>query len=215
MKIGDFSLNWFDLAVVAVIAIGVIRGRSRGMSSELMDVLKWLLIVVVGGLIYRPAGKYLATITHLSPVTNYLMVYAFVVVVIRFVFGWLGRLVAEKLIGSDVFGSWEYYLGMAAGGTRFACYLLVAMAALNPAYLTPEQLAAQARKQRENFEDISFPTFGTLHHTVFTGSASGKFVKQYLGHELIVATASDRDSRPADSVRKQRERALDEVIGEK
>jgi uncharacterized membrane protein required for colicin V production len=215
MKLGDIVINWFDIAVVGVIAIGIFRGRKRGISEELLDLVKWLAIVVCAGLAYRPFGQFIAGYTHISPMTGYIIAYLSVVVGIRTFFGWIRRMLGEKLVGSDVFGSWEYYLGMGAGAVRFACYLLVLLALLNPAYLTPEQLAAQARKQRENFEDISFPTLGTMQHTVFSGSASGRLTKRYLAHELIATTDADKTAAAADTIGRQRERAVDEVLGDK
>jgi uncharacterized membrane protein required for colicin V production len=215
MKAGDIVINWFDFVVVAVVTIGIFRGRKRGMSEELLDLLKSLAIVVAAALLYRPVGKSVADYTHISPVSSYVLAYLAVLIVVRTLFGWLKRMVGEKLLGSDVFGSGEYYLGMVAGAGRFTCYLIMFLAVLNAAYLTPDQLAAQARRQRESFEDISFPTLGTLQHTVFTGSASGALVKQYLAHELIITTAADKNIKPADTLGRQRERAISDIIGEK
>jgi uncharacterized membrane protein required for colicin V production len=215
MKIGDLAINWFDIIVVVVIGIGLYRGRNRGMSQELLDVLQWLLIVVVGALTYRPVGKAVADYTHISPITGFLLAYLATLILIRTVFGWIKRMVGEKLVGSDVFGSWEYYLGMAAGAARFACFLVVILALLNAPYFTAEQLAAEARMQKENFEDISFPTLGTVQQTVFVGSASGRFAKRYLAHELIVTSASDKSAAPTDTIRRKEERALSEILGDK
>jgi len=38
-----------------------------------------------------------------------------------------------QIIGSDVFGNAEYYLGMCAGAVRYACVTLVVLAFLNAA----------------------------------------------------------------------------------
>jgi uncharacterized membrane protein required for colicin V production len=215
MKIGTFAYSWFDLAVVAVLAVGILRGRSRGMSEELLDVLKWLSIVVLGGLAYQPLGTLLSDYTHLGLAAAYVTVYIGLAIALRLFFGWLKHLVGEKLVGGDVFGNWEYYLGMAAGAVRFGCYLVVGMALLNAYHVSPEQLAADARMQQENFGDISFPTLGRIQQSVFNGSASGQLVKTYLGHELIVNAPSERSAAPAETFRAKRERAIYEVLGEK
>ncbi len=215
MNIGSFAYSWFDLAVVAVLVVGIVRGRSRGMSEELLDVLKWLAIVVIGGMVYRPLGHYVADYTHLGIASSYVVVYLGVLIVIRALFQWIKRLAGEKLVGSDLFGNGEYYLGMAAGAVRFACYIIVGMALLHARHVSADQLAADARMQQENFGDISFPTIGRIQQTVFKGSASGQFVKRYLEHELIVSTAADRNVRPAETLRRQRERTIDEVLGGK
>ena len=43
----NFTLSWFDLVALAVLVVGLFRGRKRGMSEELLDVFQWLLIVVI------------------------------------------------------------------------------------------------------------------------------------------------------------------------
>ena len=215
MSFGGFAFSWIDVAVVALLGVGMYRGRCRGMSEELLDVLQWLAIVVVAGMVYQPAGRFVSDFTHLGRVTSYITVYVSVLISIRLVFGWIKRMVGEKLLGSDIFGSSEYYLGMGAGAVRFACYILVGMALLNAKYISPEQLAAEARMQKENFGDISFPTLGSLQQTVFKASVSGIFVKRYLGHELIVTTAADRSAAPAETLGRARERAVYEVLGER
>jgi uncharacterized membrane protein required for colicin V production len=215
MKVGEIFINGFDLLVLIVIAIGIFRGRSRGMSQELLDVLQWLLVVVLGALVYRPFGKAIADVIHISPITGFLLAYISALLLVRVVFGWLKRMVGEKLFGSDIFGNGEYYLGMFAGAVRFGCFLIVGLAILNAPYFTPEQLAAEARMQKENFEDISFPTLGTIQQTVFTGSASGRFAKRYLAHELIVTSASDKTTAPADTMRRREERAISDILGDK
>lgn len=215
MNLGELTFNWFDLAVLIVLSIGVLRGRSRGMSEELLDVFKWLVIVFAGGMAYRPLGKYIVAYTHLPPTAAYLVVYAFIIVAVRFCFNWIKRVVGEKLVGSDVFGRCEYYLGMIAGAVRFACYLLVGMAVLHASPVTAEQLAAQARMQQDNFGDISFPTLGSMQQTVFAGSASGRFTKKYFGHELIVTTPTEKSEPSRDTLGRQRERAISEAMGER
>jgi uncharacterized membrane protein required for colicin V production len=215
MEIGGLRLTAFDLVVVTMLGVGVFRGRSRGMSLELLDLLQWLIIVVVGALVYQPVGQYLVSFAHLSVLSSYVLVYLLVIVSVRLFFGWIKRLVGEKLVGSDVFGSWEYYLGMAAGATRFACYLIVGMALLNAKYVSPEEMASDARMQQENFGDISFPTIGRIQQSVFVASASGSLVKKYLGHELIVTGANARRTAPMETLGRQRERAVMEVMGDK
>jgi uncharacterized membrane protein required for colicin V production len=215
MKLGEFAYSWFDLLVVVVLAIGVWRGRTRGMSEELLDLLKWLAILTVGGMVYSPAGRFLDSYTHLGLGVAYVAVYLGVIIVMRLCFGWIKHLVGEKLVGGDAFGGAEYYLGMLAGAVRFGCYVVVAMAFLNAHYVSPEQVAADARMQQENFGDISFPTIGRMQHTVFDGSASGQLVKKYLAHELIVSTPSERSAATIETLRSQRERAVYEALGER
>lgn len=215
MDLGGFAINWFDLGVVGLLALGMYRGRSRGMSEELLDVVKWLVIVVVGGMIYRPVGRFAAGYVHLPVAVSYVAVYILLIITVRTVFGAIRRAAGEKLVGSDVFGNSEYYLGMMAGGLRFACYLIVGMALLNAKHISSEERAAMARMQQENFGDISLPTLGSIQQTVFAGSASGQFAKRYLAGQLIVPDASDPGARRGDTIGRQRERAISEILGEK
>jgi uncharacterized membrane protein required for colicin V production len=215
MNLSALSYNWFDLAVVILLAIGVLRGRSRGMSEELLDLLKWLGIVVLGGMAYQPIGGFLADYTHMALGASYVFAYFIVLILMRLLFSWIKRMAGEKLVGGDVFGNGEYYLGMLAGAVRFACYIVVGMALLNAYYVSPEDMAANARMQQENFGDISFPTIGRVQQIVFNKSASGKLVKRYLAQELIVSTASGGSTAPAETLGRQRERIIYEALGEK
>ena len=60
MQAGKLIVGWVDLLVVVLLVVGVLRGRKRGMSEELLDVIKWSLIVLVAGLLYEPGGRWLA-----------------------------------------------------------------------------------------------------------------------------------------------------------
>ena len=63
------------MLVLAIVGFGIYRGRTRGMSEELLDVIKWLIIVVVGGMVYRPVGQFVAGYTHVGPGAAYVLVY--------------------------------------------------------------------------------------------------------------------------------------------
>ncbi len=215
MSISGFAFSYFDLGVLGLIALGMYRGRTRGMSEELLDVMKWLAIVVVGGMVYRPVGTFVASYTQLPAAAAYVAAYILVIITIRTFFGWIKRAAGEKLVGSDAFGSSEYYLGMMAGTLRFVCYLIVGMALLNAKHVTPEERAALARVQQENFGDISFPTISSLQQTVFAESASGRFAKQYLAGQMIVPDMADRRAGARDTLGRQRERAISEILGER
>ena len=59
MSIETLSLSWVDLAVALLLGVGLWRGRKRGLSEELLDIIKWTLIVLVAGLLYEPGGRFL------------------------------------------------------------------------------------------------------------------------------------------------------------
>ena len=92
---------------------------------------------------------------------------------VKVFFSWIRKIVGEKLVSNDLFGGAEFYLGMLAGAVRFGCVLLVILALLHAKNITSEQLAKQAKMQKDNFGDISFPTFGSVQHDIFYGSLSG------------------------------------------
>ena len=213
MNLQALPFNWFDLAVVAVVVAGTIVGRKKGISGELLPVFQWLAVVVVGALYYQPVGEFLAGYTNMPLLMAYRVTYLANILGHMLVFGWFKRLVGEKLVAGDIFGKMEYYLGMVAGALRSACMLMAALALLHSRYTSPEQLASEAKAQRENFGSISFPTLGLLQQTVFQHSASGRAVKKYLNEQLIVPTLPNQFAVKRDGVARSRERAVDEVIG--
>src|SRR5688572_1053748 len=131
MNLENFSVSWIDFAVVIVIMLGVLRGRKRGMSEELLDVVKWLCIVAVASFTYEPAGNFLSEKLPFGSLSCYLAVYIAVILGFKLAFTLIKRQLGEKLVGSDVFGRAEYYLGMLAGGLRYTCVIFVVLAMLN------------------------------------------------------------------------------------
>lgn len=213
MASGPFSANWFDLLLMTVLIVGIVIGRKRGMSEELLDVVQWLAMVFVAALLYRPVGDFLAGYTHMSPLWTYIGTYLFFLILLKLLFSWIKKMVGEKLIGSDVFGRLEYYLGMLAGGLRFACILLAVLAIVHARTSTPEELAAQAKMQKDNFGDISFPTFGSIQQDIFLSSFTGPYIERYLGSQLIsTAPVAPKTREP---LARKRERAVDEALGQR
>ncbi len=213
MKFGSVPINWFDLVLIGTLVAGVIQGRRRGMSAELLDVLQWLMIVVVAALYYQPVGRAIAQFSQLSLVFSYICAYVFLAIVIKSAFAWLRTSVGEKLVGSDVFGNGEYVLGMGAGAVRCLCILLAILAVLNARYVPPDKQAANARMQQDNFGSISFPTLASIQNDVFKGSLSGRFIRSHLGDQLIAQTAVDASLGQGDTLRARRNRELEEVFG--
>src|SRR5688572_15505157 len=177
--------NWFDLVLVAVLIIGMIMGRRRGMSEELLPLLQWLIIIYLGGMAYRPLGTMVAHYTALSPLAGYIIVYVATAVVVKGVFAFLKRSIGEKMVGSDVFGRLEYPLGMLAGAAHYGAVLLFCLSLLNAPYISAAEKKATAKAQQDNFGDISFPTLGSIQGGVFEMSFSGKYIKQYFHDQLM------------------------------
>ncbi len=213
MRAGSYLVGWVDLLVVILLVVGVLRGRKRGMSEELLDVIKWSLIVLVAGLLYEPSGRWLSQMSVFSLLSSYVFAYVSIAVLIFSTFALIRNRIGEKLIGSDVFGSAEYYLGMVAGGYRYFCVMLVAMAFLNARYYTPAEVAAANKYQDWNFGTTIFPTPADFQREVFDYSLSGRLTHDYLNVILIRPTARDDKGVGGEgSIRRQRERTINDIM---
>ena len=208
MKIPTF--NWFDLLVLVVISVGILRGRKRGMSEEVLDLLQWLCIVVGGAYLYKFLSPVIRKTANLDLFTSNVLSYVFVAVAIKLLFTFLKRGVGEKLVQSDTFGRMEYYLGMMAGATRFFAILLFCLNFLHAYYISDAERAATAKMQAENFGSISFPTIGSLQQGVFYESVSCKLIHKHL-ETVLVEPASTRKGG-GDTIGKRRQRDVEEVL---
>ncbi|HEX7862433.1 MAG TPA: CvpA family protein [Verrucomicrobiae bacterium] len=215
MKLATFQLTWFDLVVLALVAYGIIRGRKRGMSEEILDVLQWLLIVVLGALLYTPLGKRIAGFGAFSLFIANLLAYTLVALTIKLVFSMVKRQVGEKLVHSDAFGRFEYYLGMLAGSVRCLCILIFALSFLHAKYISDAERLATAKMQQDNFGSISFPTIGSLQQSIFHESYSGQFIKNNLKGQMVKPIAGSDTPPPSNSIGRRREAAVDEVLGKR
>src|SRR2546430_668014 len=110
MSFDKLPINVFDIALVAVLVLGIYRGRKHGMSEELMLLLKWLVIVFACASLYEPLGQMFSQTTGLFGLLgSYLAVYIIVGLVIIGLFALIKHSVGGKLLGSDIFGRSEYY----------------------------------------------------------------------------------------------------------
>lgn len=214
MKLENFNFSWIDLVVLALLGVGIWRGRKRGISEELLDIVKWVLIVVVAGFLYEPGGQFLAQTTSIfSPIACYLATYIFLALSIIGLIAVIRQSVGAKLVGSDAFGSAEYYLGMVGGVFRYACIILVGMAFLNARYYTPEEIRASEQYQQDNFGSSFFLTLPDLQQEVFKRSFAGRFTHQYLNIVLIRPTAGEGKSLGGeDGVARKRERSVYDLL---
>jgi uncharacterized membrane protein required for colicin V production len=209
----DLFFNWFDLVVVGILALGVMVGRKRGMSVELLPVLQWLLIVFLGALAYDPVGRALVDFTGLNTLFCFITAYLLVAVGIKLLFVVLKRMTGEKLLGSDTFGTYEYYLGIVAGGIRFLCILLFVLALIHAPQTSDADLEKQLRAQREWAGAIYFPPLGSIQRSIFDRSLTGQTVKRHLHGQLISVGAYAGSGRNTETIYRTRQREVDEVIG--
>lgn len=212
---GASNFNWFDLVALAMVGVGVFIGRKRGMSSELLDMIQWLLIIFLAAMASDPLGRMLSDISGFKPLTTFVMAYLLTAGVIKIIFVLVKRMAGEKLVGSDVFGNFEYYLGMAAGAVRFACITVFALALLNAKPVTDAELAAQVKYQNDNLGSVYFPPFGSIQRSVFKESFVGKLAKDHLSAQLINVDPAAGSGAARENIGQSRMREVDNVLSPK
>jgi colicin V production protein len=184
--------NLFDVLLAVVLVGGIVHGRKHGISLELLSMSRWLALVLLCAAAYRPAGTLIAGTGMFDLLTCYLFSYLGAALAILLLFSILERRLAPKLVGSDIFGRGEYFLGMASGLIRFACILLVGLALLNARQFSPGELRDHQRYQEENYGSNIFPGLHSLQVAVFENSLTGGFIKHNLGFLLISPTNADQ-----------------------
>jgi uncharacterized membrane protein required for colicin V production len=185
------NVNWVDFLVVLLLAVGFWHGRRRGMSQELLDIIKWPIIVLVGGVFSDPLGRLLWQSTAaLSPLFWIVTTYVTIMLLVLFSFSMIKRGAGQKLVGSDAFGASEYYLGMMAGAFRYVCIMIAAMALLNARQYSAEEIRAKTKYQEDNFGTTFFMTLPDLQRQVFKESFIGGLAHEYLQLVLIPSTPS-------------------------
>lgn len=189
MKQVNLPFNWFDILLLLVLAMGIFRGRKRGMSQELLTFLQWVVTVLAAGFAYRPLGELLSShFEFLGKLGFNVTAYLLVVAVIALIFLGFKRAFHGKLIGSDAFGKAEYYLGMPAGMVRFLCVLFCGLALVNARLYTQAELDASRKFALENYGKEYFPGLRELQVAVFEHSFVGPHIKKHLAVLLISPT---------------------------
>jgi uncharacterized membrane protein required for colicin V production len=188
----NLPFNWFDLLVLVVLIVGMQRGRKHGMSEELISLLKWLAIVMVCAVAYQPLGTAIATSNVFNLLSGYLMAYLGTALVIAALFAGLKTAMGGKLLGSDVFGRSEFYLGMFAGMVRFICVLIVALALLAARAYSTTEIRADIKYQNDVYGSNFFPKLYTVQSQVFDNSLCGPWIKNNLAFLLIKPTTPEK-----------------------
>jgi uncharacterized membrane protein required for colicin V production len=213
MNMPQFTVSWVDLVILLVVIAGIARGRKRGMSEELLDIIKWVSVLVAVAFLQRPMGEMMASSTMFSLLSCYIFVYTAIVVVCKVLFGFLRRQIGDKLVSSDFFGSAEYYLGMLAGAFRYVCVTIVVLAFLNARYYSPEEIQEDINFQANNFGAIRFPTLATLQNEVFTHSFFGMATRDFAPFLLIPSTPPEtKGLAGGNNVVRARERSVNQVL---
>jgi len=189
MNLDQLPVNLFDLVVIIVVITGIARGRKHGMSEELLGLIKWLVILFGCAAVYEPVGLIVGGFTPMfGRLSCYLLAYAGGALLVLLLFAGIKRASDGKLLGSDIFGRSEYYLGMGSGLVRNSCMLLAALALLNARYFSPTEIRAMEKFQDDVYGSNFFPTLHSLQSTVFDKSLTGPWIKNNLGFLLIKPT---------------------------
>lgn len=216
MKPGDIPLGAIDLVTAVVLFLGILRGRRRGLSEELLDMLQWVAIIVLGGMYYRTVSQMVGQSPMFSRVTYNVTAYLIIALVVKLVFSIIKRRLGEKIIGADIFGRCEYYFGMMGAMVRFACVYLFLLNFLHAPLYTAEDLVANQKYQERWFSDIRFPTPCTMQQTVFKESATGWLAERYLNPVLLEpAKRGTSELRGNNSMARRREAGIDALTGGK
>lgn len=179
------NINAFDLFFFVIVVVGILRGKKRGISEELLDVAQWLAIVFVGAIAYRPVGTALVAYTKVPIMWGNIIAYIIIAAALFLLFNAIRRAVGEKLVHSDAFGRFEYYLGMLAGAVRFTCIVMFLISILHAKYTTPAERAAQKKMQQDNFGSITLPTLESLQESIFFESQVGSFIEKNIRWTMI------------------------------
>jgi uncharacterized membrane protein required for colicin V production len=192
------AMSYVDIIVMVWLLVGLLCGRRRGMTQEVLPTIQWVLIAALAGLFYAPFGGLIAQVTSGAFTHLWANVTAYVIIafVIHLFFVWIKQGLDEKLTGSDYFGRSEYYLGMAAGLVRFACMFIVLVAIMHSYVYTQAELAETEKMQKKNFEDIRFPTYGSIQHAVLSESVSGRWISGTLSCVMITTAPSAKPTPP-------------------
>jgi uncharacterized membrane protein required for colicin V production len=186
-------INFFDAVLIAVLLAGIAQGRKHGMSEELLSMIQWLIILFGCAVIYEPLGQIIGQFTNMfGRLSCYLVAYVGGALLVLLVFTAIKRSIGGKLLGSDIFGRSEYYLGMMSGLVRCTCILLAALALLNARYFSPTEVRAMEKFQDDVYGSNFFPTLHSLQSTVFDRSLTGPWIKENLGFLLIKPTEPEK-----------------------
>lgn len=184
----SLPINWFDLFVLIMLAVGYVRGKKRGMSQEFLTVLKWVALMLLAAIAYQPLGLWLDSVLHLGKLWAYLLAYVGTALLVLLVFVVINRTVGARWKGTDTFGKAEFYLAIPAGMLRFACIVVVLAALLNARYYPTAEVKASRKYDLDNYGSTFFPRLYSVQDDVFLHSFTGRQLKTHLGFLLIEPT---------------------------
>jgi uncharacterized membrane protein required for colicin V production len=192
MKLEHLPVNWFDFTVIIVLCLGLVRGRKNGLSQELILMIQWLGIIFGAAFSYIPVGDFLHTMTVFSLLFLYVLSYIVAAAVIKIFFSAVKKAVGGKLVGSDIFGRGEYYIGALAGMVRFACIIVFFLAPLNARFFAKDELTSMHKYRDDVYGKSYWPTLDSVQSEVFKNSWVGPRITDNIPFLLIKPTAPEK-----------------------
>jgi hypothetical protein len=207
------SVNYVDFFVVVWLIIGLAYGRKRGMTQELLPTIQWLAIVIVAGIFYRPLALIVRQYCRFEMLWSNVFAYILIAFAVHLVYLWIKQLIHQKLIGTDIFGRGEYYLGALAGMVHFGCMFILVCSLMNSRIITRAELAKNDKAQGDAFSDIRFPTYGTVQQAVLFQSFAGTLIETNL-NSVLIATVVTKGSpgKGPETLKQQQERMVSEIL---
>ncbi len=210
-NLSKVRFDYFDVFVIIWLLIGVVVGRRRGMSQEILPTLQWVGIVVAAGIFYHPFSLMVHQYAAVDMLWSSVFSYVLIGFGVHLVYLFIKKAIGEKLNGTDLFGRSEYYLGMAAGAARFACMLVALLALMNARIISKTELAQTEKMQRDNFSDIRFPTYGSVQQAVLFDSFTGSLIESNLQAVLIYPVPASKTVK-RETLAHQKEDVINEVL---
>ena len=212
----NLPFSYIDVIILIWLVVGVLRGRKQGMAQELLPVFKWVSIVLLAGYFNQPLGALIRenTAGAFSVLWSWIAAYALIALIVALCFSLLNHWLGEKLVGSDLFGRYEYYLGMLAGMVRFACMLLVLLAVMHSRIVTQAELDDINVQMKKNLDDIHPPryVYGSIEQAIFSRSYTGRIVQENLP-DLLIPTVAPPAYSKSPTLKKKMQDAIDNSIG--
>lgn len=198
----------FDIVLLILIISGLLYGRKRGLSVELLPLLHWLTLVAVCGTLCEPIGAPIAALIEIQPNAAFAFVYLILAAAISYGFWTLSRTAGKGLPGSKCFGDAEFPLGAVAGAIRFVTILFAALALTSAQYI-PEEDLAEPRFAFQTGENDG-PDPAELHRSVFVRSWGGRWLKHNFSRWLIAAEPPVKYDAPiVEGYNKHMQRAIE------
>lgn len=192
ISMDGLPIGWFDLIALALVVTGALRGRKHGLSQELIPMLRWISVVVIAGLAYKPIGLFIADKTLLSQLASHISAYLGCVLFVLVSFAIIKKMAGGKPISSEKFGKSEYYLGVVAGMVTVCCILIVALSFLNARKFTSREIQARRDYEKDVYGSSFFPTLDSVQAFVFKKSFVGSSLQQYAPAILIEPTKAEK-----------------------